>query len=135
MLLIQYLYLSIPNAVQSTLTHVSDYLKTVPPERQEAMTRLRDLCVKLLTGFEETMAYGMPAYKRNDVAEVAFNSQKQYISLYILRKDVLDRYRSDIKGVSIGKGCIRYTKPAKLDFEIVKKILTEIRQATGIICP
>ena len=108
--------------MQSTLTRVPDYLKTVPPDRRNALVHLRNLCLETLTGFEETMTYGMPSYTRNNVAEVSFNSQKNYISLYV-RTDVLDRFRSDIKSASIGKCCIRYTKPEKIDFEIVKKLL------------
>lgn len=80
------------------------------------------------------MAYGGPCYSRNAVAEVGFNSQKNYIALYILRKDVLDKYRDEMKGISIGKGSIRYTKPGKIDFRIVEKLLVDTERAIGAIC-
>jgi uncharacterized protein YdhG (YjbR/CyaY superfamily) len=106
--------------MQSTSISVSEYLKTVPVERKTTLVKLREYCVKHLIGFEETMEYGMPSYKRNGVVEVGFNSQKNFIALYILRKDVLDKYRDEMKGLSMGKGCIRYTKPEKLNFDIIE---------------
>jgi hypothetical protein len=45
----------------------------------------------------------MPGYARDSVLEVSFASHKQYISLYVLKQDVLDRHRSELAGVvSVG---------------------------------
>jgi hypothetical protein len=68
------------------------------------------------------------------VAEVGFMSQKNNIALYILRKDVLDVYRSAIVASSIGKGCIRYRNPNKIDFEMVEKLLVGTRESKGEVC-
>lgn len=56
--------------MQSSAKTVSAYLKEVPAERRAALPKLRDLCRAALTGFEESMEYGKPCYKRNDVVEV-----------------------------------------------------------------
>jgi len=86
---------------------------------------LRALCRAELTGFKESMVYGMPSYSRNKEVEVAFASQKNFIALYILRTDVMrsHRYMFNIPGVTLGKGCIRYSKPEKIDFNVVEKML------------
>ncbi|MEO5952722.1 MAG: DUF1801 domain-containing protein, partial [Chloroflexia bacterium] len=75
--------------MQSTATTVDDYLETVPSERIPALIKLRHLCASNLPGYTEGMDYGMPSYSKNGTVEVAFNSQKHYISLYILNKDAL----------------------------------------------
>ena len=62
------------------------------------------------------MEYCMPAYKRNGVLEVAFASQKQYISLYEMNEDVVDEYHAALADLDIGKGCIRFRCPEKIDF-------------------
>jgi hypothetical protein len=46
------------------------------------------------------MDFGMPSYKRDGEVEIAFASQKKYISLYILREDVLDAHRDRLGGIS-----------------------------------
>ena len=61
-----------------------------PEGRRAVLTEMRDACRRLLPGFAESMSYGMPAYSRGGTAEVAWASQKRYISLYVMRADVLD---------------------------------------------
>ena len=108
----------------------------MPAERKAALTKLRELCCTLLKGFEETMMYGMPGYVRNGEVEVGFASQKNFISLYILRTDVMNSYRDllKVKGVSLGKGCIRYSKPEKIDFKVVEMMLKATQESAGAIC-
>ena len=107
--------------MQSQAKDVTTYLKGVPAERRAALAQLRKQCLAALKGFEESMRYGGPCYSRNGVVEVGFASQKNFIGLYILRTDVMKTYKNllKIKGVSLGKGCIRYSKPEKIDFEVV----------------
>jgi len=95
--------------MKSKAQSVDEYLREVPEDRQATLSQLRKLCLDILVGYEESMAYGMPSYKRPDnEIEVAFASQKNYISLYILRTDVMNAHRDSLKvrGVSFGKGCI-----------------------------
>ena len=111
--------------MQSKAQDVAAYLEEIPQERREALTRLRELCRTLLVGYEESMAYGMPCYSKNSVAEVAFASQKNYISLHIVKQSVVNAHRAELKGASIGKGCIKYTKPEKLDWDVIKMLLED----------
>ena len=122
--------------MQSTAKNVNDYLDEVPVERKQSIAKLRDLCLDLLGGFEESMIYGMPSYSRDGEVEVAFASQKNYISLYILRTDVMNVYRDslDAKGVSLGKGCIRYSRSERIDFKLVEKMLNATQETTGEVC-
>jgi uncharacterized protein YdhG (YjbR/CyaY superfamily) len=122
--------------MQSSALTVTEYLNEVPAERREALTRLRELCRSILVGFEEGMEYGMPGYWRNGVAEVGFASQKHFIALYILRTDVMNAHRERlaVRGVSLGKGCIRYSKPERIDFEVVESMLRATEESTGEVC-
>ena len=121
--------------MQSKANSVDDYLQEVPEERKAALERLRQACLDVLDGYEESMEYGMPSYKvPNGEVEIAFASQKNYISLYVMKEDVLNNYRDALSGLKIGKGCIRYTKPEKVDFNLVEQLLTESRDSDGPIC-
>ena len=122
--------------MQSSAKTVPAYLKEVSAERREALLKLRDLCRLTLTGFKESMVYGMPGYSRNGVVEVGFASQKNFIALYILRTDVMrsHRYMLNIPGVTLGKGCIRYSKSEKIDFNVVERMLRATKESTGVVC-
>ncbi|HUE98953.1 MAG TPA: DUF1801 domain-containing protein [Anaerolineales bacterium] len=122
--------------MQSKAKDVTTYIQEAPAERQEALTRLRDLCRAELTGFEEAMEYGGPTYSRNGVVEVGFASQKHFIGLYILRTDVMSAHKDQLKskGVSFGKGAIRYSKPERIDFGVVESMLRATVMSTGPVC-
>ncbi len=122
--------------MQSTARNVTAYLDEVPAERKAALAKLRELCCNVLKGFEESMTYCGPCYSRNGEVEVGFASQKHFIGLYILRLDVMNAHRDllKVKGVSLGKGCIRYSKPEKIDFKVVEMMLKATRESTGVIC-
>ena len=120
--------------MQSQAKDVNGYLKEVPAERLEALRQLREMCLTTLEGYEESMAYGMPSYTRDGTVEVAFASQKNYISFYILKKEVLDQHRPALQGVSLGKGCIRYSKPEKINFEVVKQLLVDTVISEAEVC-
>ena len=122
--------------MQSSAKTVSAYLKEVPAERKATLKQLRELCRATLTGFKESMDYGGPCYSRNGVVEVGFASQKHFIALYILRTDVMrsHRYLLNIPGVTLGKGCIRYSRPEKIDFSVVERVLKATAESEGEVC-
>ena len=101
-------------------------------EKEASLTRLRELCLSTLRGYEESMQYGMPSYSKNGGDGVSFNSQKNYISLYIL-EEVVDKYRDQLKNA--GKCCIRYTRPEQIDCALVEKLLEDTANSSEEICP
>ena len=120
--------------MQSNATTVGDYLKAVPADRLDTLKKLRRLCKEELNGYHESMRYGMPCYEKNGIVEIAFNSQKNYIALYVLKTDVLKKYWEDLKGLNVGKSCIRYTKPEKIDFTVIQKMVVDTRSSTHSSC-
>jgi len=120
--------------MQSDAATVDEYLEEVPEDRLASLIHLRKLCLQTLEGFDESMDYGMPCYSRNGTVEVAFASQKNNISLYILKQDVLEDYRDQFPKSAIGKGCIRYRNPDKIQFEMVEEMLLKTVSSTGEVC-
>jgi hypothetical protein len=76
----------------------------------------------------------MPSYLRDDAVEVAFASQKSYISLYILRQAALDTNIERLTGLSLGKGCIRFRRPEQIDPATVRALLSATATDAGPIC-
>jgi len=128
--------------MQSSAKTISAYLKEVPVERKAALKKLRELCRATLTGFKETMEYGGPCYSRDGTVvpygddKVGFMSQKHFIGLYILRTDVMNAHKHLLKGkgISHGKGCIRYSKPERIDFNVVESMLRATAESISVVC-
>ncbi|KOU25349.1 hypothetical protein ADK52_11985 [Streptomyces sp. WM6372] len=120
--------------VQSEASDVDGYLAEVPEERRAALTKVRQMCREELVGFSEVMAYGMPAYERDGACEMAFASQKQYISFYLMRSDVREAFEERLAGLDMGKGCLRFRRPEGIDFDLVRDLLKAIAARPGETC-
>ena len=108
--------------MQCAAPNVDAYLAEVPAERRPVLTAIRQVCRDTLTGYEESMDYGMPSYQRNGNIDVASNSQKHSISIYV-PVTVLAAHRDELVGASCGKSCIRYSKPEKVDIAAIERLL------------
>jgi uncharacterized protein YdhG (YjbR/CyaY superfamily) len=120
--------------MQSKAETVSAYLNELPNERKEILTKLRKLCLQKLKGYEEVMKYGMPGYKKDGALEVSFASQANYIALYILKQDVIKKNQDALKGLKVGKGCIRFPNPNKIDLDLISKLLADTAKSPGKAC-
>ena len=80
------------------------------------------------------MLYGGPCYVKNNIVETGFASQKHFIGIYILKQDVMKKYKDELKDANIGKGVIRYTNPDKIDLDVIKKMLTGTYELVDSIC-
>jgi uncharacterized protein YdhG (YjbR/CyaY superfamily) len=110
--------------VKSEAKNVTAYLADVPAERRDALKRLRSIYVATFKGCQECIDYGMPCYKRDGELVASFASQKQYIALYGMGKAV-ERYRKELTGCSVGKGCIRFRNAEALDFDLIQRMLKD----------
>ncbi|WP_395759205.1 DUF1801 domain-containing protein [Streptomyces althioticus] len=117
--------------MQNPAPHVDAYLADVPDYRKVVLTRVRELCRAELEGFAEVMAYGMPTYRRDGVAEIAFASQKRYLSFYLLRGDVRDAFAERLAGQDMGKSCLRFRRPDSVDLDLVRDLLRATAAASG----
>jgi uncharacterized protein YdhG (YjbR/CyaY superfamily) len=120
--------------MQSNAADVDTYLAEVPEDRREALTAIRRLCLATHPGYEEGMAYKMPSYSKDGTVEIAFASQKQNIALYVLKEGVVDSYRDGFPKSAVGKGCIRFRSPEKIDFDLVKQILEDAYASDAAPC-
>lgn len=126
--------------MQSKATTPDDYIKELPPDRREAIMKLRQEILKNIPkGFEETMGYGMMGYvvphsiypagyhcKPADPLPFAnIASQKNFIAFYHMGiytdPQLLDWFvkeypkHTDAK-LDMGKSCIRFKKTGKNSF-------------------
>ena len=113
---------------------VDDYMAAAPPGQQPALEALRDACLQLLPGFSESLRYGMPSYQRDEDVEIAFASQKDHVSLYVLHTDVVNAHLPRLERLSIGEGCIRYRHPEQIDMDVVRSMLMMNALTSGVTC-
>ena len=111
--------------MKSDAETVDDYVARVDEQWRPVVERLRSTCLAHLDGYQEVMAYGMPAYVVDGDVEVGFARQVRYLSFYIAKKGVLDARRGEFHDLSLGKGCIRFTRPEQVDWSLIEVLLRD----------
>lgn len=113
--------------MQSDAATVDAYLETVPPERRPVLEAVRQLIQRVAPAAEETMKHRMPTYLVDGRDLVAFASQKQYMSVYVMDDDAMQAHQDRLPECDIGKCCIRFKRDEQLDLGVLEDLLREAR--------
>ena len=97
--------------------------------RKDLLLELRDLIKDAAPDYAESIEYKMLGYSDSKGLVFCLNAQKNYVSLYVGDTTKVDPSSDLLKGLDIGKGCIRFrksvdvakTKIAQFIAEAVKK--------------
>jgi uncharacterized protein YdhG (YjbR/CyaY superfamily) len=116
--------------VSGETQEVDAYLKDLNPERRTALSDLRAVVFEAVPGAIETMRYRMPTYEYGGDMLCAFASHKRYMSLYMDPR-IVEEHKAELKGLSIGKSCIRFKRIEDLPLDTVRSMLSETAQGGG----
>ena len=105
---------------------VDAYLGNLDPERRRALEALREIIRENAPEADENMKYRMPTYGEDHIV-CAMASQKHYMSLY-LDTELVEKYRSELDHLSLGKSCVRFRKLEDLPLDVIRRILKETVQ-------
>ena len=136
--------------MQSKATTVESYLKEIPADRKEAVSKLRQVILKNLPkGFSEEMNYGMIGYvvphtiypagyhcdPKAPLPFLCLASQKNAITLYHMGiyadPKLFDwftkAYAKAVTGkLDMGKSCIRFKKPENIPYPLIGELITKM---------
>lgn len=88
-----------------------EYLESLDPDwRRETLEELRSIIMSCAPDLTEGISYGMLSYGDERGLVFGLNAQKNYVSLYVGNARKVDPDGSLLQGLSVGKGCIRFTK-------------------------
>ena len=131
--------------VSTSTTTATDYLASLPQDRREVISAVRELILRNLPeGYQETINWGMLSYEvpletypdtynKKPLSYVGLAAQKNYNSLYLMSvyQDPAD-YQELIKafdgmGVkpNMGKSCIRFKKLDQIPLEKIARLIAK----------
>lgn len=102
---------------------VEDYLKAQPADVRAALEKLRAQIKAAAPKAEESISYGMPAYKHKG-ALVYFGAFKDHCSFFPGSSSILAN-KEGLKGFKIAKGTIQFTPENPLPAVLIKSIVKE----------
>jgi hypothetical protein len=120
---------------------VDDYLASLPVDRQETLSAVRDVILRNLPeGYEEGMQYGMigyyvplsrypKTYNGQPLAYAGLASQKNYVSVYLMgiygngsaEEWFRDEYQKSGKKLNMGKSCVRFKRLDDIPLDLIGK--------------
>lgn len=92
------------------------YLAQLAPDwRRAVLLQIRELIRAAAPEADEFMQYKMLAFGSDGSTLCHLNAQKAYVSLYVGDADAIDNGRGLLEGLSVGKGCVRFSKSIRID--------------------
>ena len=101
---------------------VDEYISIFPAETQIYLNTMRDLILKNAPEAEESISYGMPAYKIHGKALVYFAGYKKHIGFYATPAGH-EAFKNALSIYKQGKGSVQFPLKEKLPDELIAKIV------------
>jgi uncharacterized protein YdhG (YjbR/CyaY superfamily) len=113
------------------MTAIDTYLETVTPQQKEALERIRTIVQQAVPNAEETISYGMPAFKYNGQPLVYYAAFKDHMSLFPTSGPT-KVLKDKLQAFTVSKGTIQFTLEKPLPEALIREILdvrlTEIQR-------
>lgn len=131
--------------VSTSTTTPSDYLASLPQDRREVISALRDLILdNLPKGYEETINWGMLSYEvpleiypdtynKKPLSYIGLAAQKNYNSLYLMSvyqdpadyQELMDAFAAMGVKPDMGKSCIRFKSLDQIPLETISRLIAK----------
>jgi uncharacterized protein YdhG (YjbR/CyaY superfamily) len=125
--------------MKSAAKTVEEYLGEIPPDRREAIEKVRETILKNLPeGYQEAMNWGMityqvplevypDTYNKQPLMYAALANQKNHMAVYLtgiymdpdLSQDFEESYKKTGKRYDVGKSCVRFKKLDDLPLPLI----------------
>ena len=131
--------------VSTSTTTATDYLASLPQDRREVISAVRELILRNLPeGYQETINWGMLSYEvpletypdtynKKPLSYVGLAAQKNYNSLYLVSvyqdpadyQELMEAFaRMGVKP-DMGKSCIRFKKLDQIPLEKIARLIAK----------
>jgi uncharacterized protein YdhG (YjbR/CyaY superfamily) len=104
-------------------TSVESYIKDFPEEVKTRLESMRTVVKKAAPEAEESMSYGVAAYKYNGRPLVYFGGFKRHVSLFAVTNSGLEKFANELKPYKMSKGTIQFQHDEPLPLTLIKKIV------------
>jgi uncharacterized protein YdhG (YjbR/CyaY superfamily) len=101
---------------------VDDYMVMQPEAARGILERVRDAIRKAVPAAEETIAYGMPAYKLPEGAVLYFAGWKKHYSLYPASAELVAMFKDELAPYEVNKGTIRFPLSQPVPIKLIERI-------------
>lgn len=109
------------NASDRKYANVDEYISTFPSVTQKLLNQMRETIRKAAPDAEESIAYGMPAYKLNKKPLVYFAAFEKHIGFYATPTGH-SAFAAELSKYKQGKGSVQFPVNEPLPLDLVSRI-------------
>ena len=108
--------------MKTSASSVANYIAEYPAEVQEKLRQLRKMIQTLAPGAEESVSYGMPAYKLHGKPLAYFGGFKNHIGFYPTPTGT-DAFADELSGYKTGRGSVQFPLQHALPASLIQRML------------
>ncbi len=101
--------------------NIDEYISGFPKNIQDILEKLRQVVKESAPDAQETISYGMPAFKQKSVL-VYFAAFKNHIGFYPT-PSAIEAFKEDLSPYETSKGASRFPLDKPIPYDLVKKIV------------
>ena len=109
------------SATRSAFSDIDDYVATCPKDVQKKLEELRKAIHEAAPEAEETISYGMPAFKLHKVL-VYFAAAKNHIGFYPTASPVV-AFEKELAEFKHSKGAVQFPLDEPMPLDLVRRIV------------
>ncbi len=109
----------------SATARIDATLAALPPDQQAALQSLRETISGAAPEAEETITYGMPAFRYHGRALVSYAAFKTHCSFFPMSASMIESLRDELAGFVTSKGTLRFSPEHPIPGELVERMVRE----------
>jgi uncharacterized protein YdhG (YjbR/CyaY superfamily) len=103
-------------------TNIKEYISGFPEDVREILNQVRATIQKAAPDAEESISYGMPAYKLNGKVLVYFAGYKNHIGFYATPTGHI-AFANELSKYKQGKGSVQFPLDQPIPYELIAQIV------------
>jgi uncharacterized protein YdhG (YjbR/CyaY superfamily) len=109
-----------------------EYLANVPEPHKTELERVRQAVRRAVPDAEESVSYGMPAFKYKKRPLLGFRVSKNHLSVFPFSPEAVDAARDALAGFDLSKGTVRFTPDKPIPDAALEELLRyRLREIEG----
>jgi uncharacterized protein YdhG (YjbR/CyaY superfamily) len=104
------------------MNDIDNYIVQFPEDVQHILQKIREIIRRNAGGADESMAYGMPAYKLNKKPLVYFAAFAKHIGFYATPTGH-ERFKDELSVYKQGKGSVQFPIDKPIPYELIEQII------------
>jgi uncharacterized protein YdhG (YjbR/CyaY superfamily) len=102
---------------------IDEYLAGLSEENRRALEKVRRAVHAAALKAEESISYGMPAFRLNGKLIAGFKAAANHCSFHPMSGDTVATLKEDLTGYDTSRGTIRFSARAGLPATLIRKLV------------